>query len=130
MRDQLVTIEEHKAAARRLVDEVFLGGNLAVLDELYEPRAADRARAWITPFRASFSDLDIKIIDLVGEGNIVVARLLCSGTHTGEWLGHQPTGRRFHRVPEVYFFHFTDGRIADAWGLEDTHRRLRQLGLR
>jgi predicted ester cyclase len=39
------------------------------------------------------------------------------------------TGRRFENVDEVYFFRFKDGRIADAWGLEDTLDRWRQLGL-
>jgi hypothetical protein len=32
-------------------------------------------------------------------------------------------------VPEVYFFGFTGDRISRAWGLEDTQRRLHQLGL-
>jgi predicted ester cyclase len=71
----------------------------------------------------------MEVVELVAEGDTVVARFTCSGTHTGVWLGHPPTHRRFHRVPEVYFFGFTDDRISKAWGLEDTHRRLRQLGL-
>ena len=71
----------------------------------------------------------MEIVHLVAEGPTVAARLVCSGTHIGEWLGHPPTGRRFRRVPEVYFFEFDDGRISKAWGLEDTHRRLQQLGL-
>ena len=57
-----------------------------------------------------------------------VARFICSGTHLGAWRGHEPTGRRF-RVDEVYFFEFVDARIAKAWGLEDTYKRLRQLRL-
>ena len=125
-----MTTEDHKAAVRRLVTDVFLRGDLELLGELYDPRAAGRARAWIVPFRAAFSDLELEIVALVAENDTVVARFVCSGTHTGDWLGHPPTGRRFHRVPEVYFFEFTDGRISDAWGLEDTVRRLRHLGLR
>jgi hypothetical protein len=34
----------------RLVAEVFNEGRLKVLDELYEPGLATRARAWIAPF--------------------------------------------------------------------------------
>ena len=113
----------------RLVAEVFNEGRLEVLDELYEPGAASRARAWIAPFRASFSDLELEIVQLVAESDTVVARFVCSGTHSGVWLGHPPTHRRFHRVAEVYFFGFTGDRISSAWGLEDTHRRLHQLGL-
>ena len=124
-----MSTEDRKAAVRRLVAEVFTEGKLEVLDQLYQPELAARARAWVAPFRASFSDLTMEVVELVAEGDTVVARFTCSGTHTGVWLGHPPTHRRFHRVPEVYFFGFTDDRISRAWGLEDTHRRLRQLGL-
>jgi hypothetical protein len=112
---------------------IWIGAGIIVLG-LYgfvatlQPDAAARAQAWVAPFRASFSDLKMEVVELVAEGDTVAARFTCSGTHTGVWLGHPPTHRRFHRVPEVYFFGFTDDRISRAWGLEDTHRRLRQLG--
>jgi hypothetical protein len=32
-------------------------------------------------------------------------------------------------VDEVYFFEFADRRISRAWGIEDTHKRLKQLGV-
>jgi predicted ester cyclase len=123
------TTEDRKAVVHRLVAEVFNQGRLEVLDQLYTPGLAERARVWIAPFRASFSDLEMEVVELVPEGDTVVARFTCSGAHTGVWLGHHPTGRRFHRVPEVYFFGFTGDRISRAWGLEDTQRRLHQLGL-
>jgi predicted ester cyclase len=71
----------------------------------------------------------IEIVDLIAEGNKVVGPFTCTGTHLGTWLGHPPTGRPFHRIPEVYFFTLHQGKITHAWGLEDTHRRLQQLGL-
>jgi predicted ester cyclase len=122
-----VNTENHKAVARRLVAEVFNDGQLQALEECYHPRLVGRARAWISPFRDSFTDLDVEIVDLVAEGQTVPARFVCSGIQTGEWLGHLPTGRRFRRVPEIYFFEFDDGRISNAWGLEDTYRRLNHL---
>jgi predicted ester cyclase len=124
-----VSVEANKAVVRRLVAEVFNEGRLEVLDQLYQAELAVRARAWITPFRESFSELQMEIVELVGEADTVVARFTCSGRQTGAWLGHPPTHRRFRRVPEVYFFSFTDDRISRAWGLEDTYRRLQQLGL-
>lgn len=124
-----MSAEQHKAVVRRLVSDVFNGGRLDLLDQLYDPSLAERARAWIGPFLDSFTDLEMEIVDLVAEEQTVAARFVCSGTHTGDWLGHPPTGRRFRRVPEVYFFEFNDGRISKTWGLEDTYRRLRQLGL-
>lgn len=122
-------IDTNKAAVRRLVDEVINGGRLDVIDAIYAPRMAAKAKRWVAPFLDSFPDVEMEIVDLVAEGDKVVGRLLCSGTHTGGWRGHPPTGRRFERVDEVYFFTFDNGRIADAWGIEDTLARLQQLGL-
>jgi predicted ester cyclase len=121
--------EANKAVVRRLVTEVLNGGRFEVIDELYAPELAPAARRWIAPFRASFPDLHMEIVDLVAEGDTVVGRFTCSATHLGDWLGQAPTGRRFERVDEVAFFRFRDGRIAHAWSLEDTLGRLRQLGL-
>jgi predicted ester cyclase len=119
-----------KAVVRRLVDEVMNARRLDVADELCTPAMARRWRAWVAPFLSSFPDMRMEIVQLVGEGDTVVGRFTCSATHTGEWRGEQPTGRRFENVDEVYFFTFEDGRIADAWGLEDTLDRMRQLQLR
>lgn len=124
------TQSAHAAVITRLVDEVLVGGNLEVLDQLYTPALAPVARRWIAPFRTSFPDVRMQIVQLVGEADTVAARFRCSGTHLGPWRGHAPTGRRFEDIDEVYFFTFREGLIAQAWGLEDTLERCRQLGLR
>jgi predicted ester cyclase len=117
-----------KRVVERLVEEVMNAGRLEVLDELYTPEMAPAARRWIAPFRASFPDVRMETVTLVAEGDTVVGRFVCAGTHLGRWRGHEPTGRRF-KVDEVSFFEFTGVRIARAWAIEDTIRRLRQLGL-
>jgi predicted ester cyclase len=121
--------ETNKAVVRRLITEVLNGGHLEVVDELYAPELAGAARRWITPFRTSFPDVHMEIVELFAEGDKVVGRFTCSATHLGEWLGHAPTGRRFERVDEVTIFRLREGRIVHAWSLEDTLARLRQLGL-
>ncbi len=119
-----------KAVVRRLVDEVMNERRLDVIEELCTPSMARRWRRWVTPFHASFADMRMECVQLVAEGDTVVGRFTCSATHTGEWRGgHMATGRRFENVDEVYFFRFEGGRIAAAWGLEDTLDRWRQLGL-
>ena len=121
--------DANKDIVTRLVDEVLNNGQLDAVDELYTPELAPEARRWITPFRESFPDMHMDIVDLIAEGDKVVGRFTCSGTHLGTWLGHPPTGRRFHQVPEVFIFTLHNGKIAHAWGIEDTQRRLEQLGL-
>jgi predicted ester cyclase len=122
--------ERNKAVVRRLIEEVLNAGRMEVIDELYAPALARGARRWIAPFRASFPDVRMEVVDLIAEGDKVVGRFTCSATHLGEWLGHAPTGRRFEKIDEVYIFRVHDGRIVRAWGIEDTLGRLEQLGLR
>jgi predicted ester cyclase len=118
--------EANKAVVRRLITEVLNGGHLEVVDE---PELAGAAKRWITPFRASFPDVHMEIVELIAEGDKVVGRFTCSATQLGAWLGHAPTGRRFERVDEVTIFRLREGRIVHAWSLEDTLGRLQQLGL-
>lgn len=120
----------NKAVVRRLVDEVMNDGRLEILDEIYAPALAKSARSWIAPFQRSFPDMRMEIVELIAEGDTVVGRFRCSGTHTGEWRGHPATGKRFTRIDEVGIFHVRNGRIVRAWSIEDTLRRLEQLGLR
>jgi predicted ester cyclase len=122
--------ERNKDVVRRLIDEVLNAGRMDVIDELYAPTLARGAMRWIAPFRASFPDVHMEVVDLIAEGDRVVGRFTCSATHLGEWLGHAPTGRRFEKVDEVYIFRVREGRIVHAWGIEDTLNRMEQLGLR
>jgi predicted ester cyclase len=124
-----VVSEANKAIVRRLVEEVMNAGRLDVVDDLYTTDLAPAARRWITPFRAAFPDVRMRVVDLIAEGDQVVGRFTCSATHLGRWRGHQPTGRRFDNIAEVYIFGIHNGKIAYAWGIEDTYARMKQLGL-
>lgn len=122
--------ERNKAVVRRLVNDVLNGGFLEVIDDLYAPERVAAARAWIAPFRVSFPDIHMEIMELIAEDATVVGRFTCSATHLHEWLGYPPTGRRFEVIDEVSIYHFHDGKIIDSWGIEDNLGRLEQLGLR
>jgi predicted ester cyclase len=125
-----VTVGSHKHLVRRLVQEGVNERNPEVLDDVAEGSFAERARRWISPFRSSFPDFEMEIVNLVEEKDVVVAHFRCSGTHLGNWLGIAPTGRRFEQVDEIYVFRVRNGRLASAIGVEDNLSRLRQLGIR
>ncbi len=122
-------LEHNKRLVRRLVEEVVNARDESVLDELATGPIARDARRWIGPFRRSFPDFSMEIVSLVAEGDRVAAHFHCSGTHLGPWMGHAPTGRSFTDIDELYLFRVREGRLTAALGLEDTPRRLRQLGL-
>lgn len=122
--------EQNKLLVRRLVEEAVNRSNLDVLDEVADGEIALAARHWIGPFRDSFPDFRMKIIDLIAEGDKVAAHFRCSGTHLGEWTGHPPTGRRFQDVDEIYIFRVSNGKLTGATAVEDNLARMRQLGLK
>ncbi len=121
--------DENKLLVWRLVDEAVRERNFDVLDEIAAGEFAEMAKRWVSPFQSAFPDFEMEIVDLIAEGEQVVARFKCSGTHLGEWLGVPATGRRFESVDEIYIFGVQDGRLVSALGVEDNLSRLRQLGI-
>lgn len=119
-----------KELVRRLVDEVVNARDPSALEELADGAVVDAARRWIDPFRAAFPDFRMEIVELIAEGDKVVAHFRCSGTHLGEWLGQPATGRRFEHVDEIYIFTVSAGRLLAAVAIEDNLARARQLGMR
>ncbi len=124
-----MSVEDNKQLVRRLVDEVVNARDLTVLGEIAEGEIAAAARRWIGPFRQSFPDFTMKIIDLIAEDDKVVAHFHCSATHQGEWRGRPATYRRFEDVDEIYIFRVRNGRLAGAAAVvEDNLTRMKQLG--
>lgn len=126
---------------RRLIDEGFSNGRLAVCDELvadeivehqdFGPDHADGAegvKAVIASLRAGFSDFRLTIEDLVVAGDTVWTRNVATGTHDGTFAGHAPTGRPI-RIDVFDVLRVVDGRIVEHWGVPDRLSALLQLGL-
>jgi predicted ester cyclase len=125
-----LSAEANEQLVRRLVDEVVNQRNADALSELTQGDFAERARRWINPFGSAFPDFTMEIVELVAKNDTVVGHFKCSGTHSGEWIGVPPTGRRFEGVDEIYIFRVRDGKLASAMGVEDNLSRMRQLGIR
>lgn len=121
--------DRNKAVVSKLVDEVINRGHLKELTDIYDPGKVDSARNWIAAFRSSFPDVHMTTLELVAEGDTVVGRFTCTGTHRGTWRGQPPTGRRFTDIDEINIYRLHDGRITDTWTLEDNLARLTQLGI-
>jgi predicted ester cyclase len=122
-------IEANKELVRRLV-AIVNAGDLDAIDEVATGEIARDAARWVGPFRESFPDFRMDVVDVIAEEDKVVGYLKCSGTHEGEWRGRPPTGRRFEGVDEVYMFRVEDGKLAAALAIvEDNLTRLKQLGI-
>lgn len=132
----------NKATFDRFHDAVN-SGDLEVIsttiDEMVEPDLLFHApvpsdttgvhalkRVWEVLLRA-FPDLHVAVEDVIAEGDKLAVRNTVTGTHLGEYRGLHPTGRSV-RYGEIFVFRFTDGRIAEIWGVVDVLAQLRQLG--
>ena len=130
--------DELKARARRLPDELLTQGDLAVADELLAPDCACHAPAtlapgvagakrWVAALRRAFPDLSAVVEAEIAEGDTVVQRIACSGTHQGAFLGLPPTGRRVAWQMVAIQRIGRDGKVAEHWASWDRLGVLRQL---
>jgi predicted ester cyclase len=119
----------NRALVHRLV-EIVNDRNLDALPEVASGQMALEAERWIGPFRDSFPDFQMSVVDVIAEADKVVGHFRCSGTHEGEWRGTPASGRRFEDVDEIYVFRVENGRLESALAVvEDNLTRMRQLGL-
>jgi predicted ester cyclase len=125
-----MSAEDNKRLVRRPIEEAVAERNPDIVDEIATEEFAQTAKRWVSPFRGAFPDFEMEIVELIAEGETVVAHFRCSGTHRGEWLGVPATGRRFESIDEIYIFHVRDGKLSSAVGVEDNLTRMRQLGIR
>ncbi|MFD7676120.1 ester cyclase [Streptomyces anulatus] len=64
---------------------------------------------------------------LVAEGDLVCARFVIHGRHTGDYRGNPPSGRAFETTGHVTL-RFQQGRIAESWFNYDLTGALEQVG--
>lgn len=75
---------------------------------------------------AAVSGFTCDILDMVEEGDRVVARMRFSGTHSATMFGVAPTGRHVEWAGSA-FFSFTGDKVRDLWVLGDIHGLLGQM---
>jgi predicted ester cyclase len=133
-----VSIEENKAVDRRYVEEVLNRGRLQAVDELctpdyvghvpgFLPTDREGDKRLVGMLRAAFPDMRCAIQDQVAEGDEVLHRLVCRGTHTGELLGVPPSGRPVE-VTGMNVNRIVDGKLVESWGVIDMLGLMQQVG--
>lgn len=124
--------EQNKAALRRLIDEVYHKGNMAVLDEVIaenyilhdNERTAESleiAKRQIRMITSMYRNVQVTINDMVAEGDLVATR----GTFQGIY---RQNGKNI-TISSITISKFKDGKIIEAWRMFDTANIFRQLGI-
>jgi steroid delta-isomerase-like uncharacterized protein len=93
-----------------------------------QPPGPAGARQILVELTTAFPDLDIKIEDVLQEGNKVIVRSTISGTHRGALMGF-PVKNRKMSIQAIDIHEFKDGKIVRTWHTEDWLTGLHQLGV-
>jgi steroid delta-isomerase-like uncharacterized protein len=136
-----MSTEQNKALDRRLIEEGFSNGNIAVLDELIDKNCVDHTLAplglpqdlsgvkqFFTMFRSAFPDLHYTIEDVVAEGDKVVTRATWTGTQRGEFMGMPATNKKV-TVSGIDIARWVNGKAVEHWAVQDMLGMMQQLGL-
>lgn len=90
------------------------------------PKAAE---AHANSYLKTFPDLRLTILELIAEGDLVMARCEATGTHKGEMNGIAPTGK-VGKIAHWTVNRFdSQGKITESWNLNDNLSMMRQLGV-
>lgn len=83
---------------------------------------------WQRPFQAAFSDKVCIDEARLAEGEWMAAFGRQEATHSGEFMGIAPTGKRVE-IRYMDFWKVRDGKIVDNWVMVDFPHVMRQLGV-
>lgn len=126
------TKAQNKAAIRRLIDEVYHKGNMAVFDEIVAENAIlhdnektitqlEMAKRQIRMTTNMYRDVKITLQDIIAEGDMVAVR----STFEGIFIQN---GRKMVS-PGLTMARFKDGKIVEVWRAYDNANVFRQLGI-
>jgi steroid delta-isomerase-like uncharacterized protein len=132
----------HQLLCRSLVEKVFNGGELDLLEMLLAPDAIDHGlegfdlsgergpaptHRFLRAFRFAFPDLRVTVVDQFSDGDRVATRWKLEGTHDNRLLGIEAS-HRFVSIEGIRIDRIDRGRIAETWNQWDVLGMLRQVG--
>lgn len=135
-----MSTEENKVKVRRIIEEAWNKGDLAVVDEVIannyvfrvpageEFKGPEGLKQAVTMYRTAFPDIHITIDDMIAEGDKVAGRFTWRGTFKGEIMGIAPTGKQIAMTGAV-FIRFVGGKEVEALEFADQLSMFQQLGV-
>jgi len=131
-----MSLEENKAIIRNGIEAMNAQKNLAILDDLVGPDYVDHtnqlnregAKQFYTLLFKGFPDYHRTIEDIIAEGDKVWVDSTTTMTHTGEFRGLAPTGKKV-TTTGVNIYRIVDGKMVEGWSVTDSTNLLKQLGI-
>ena len=130
-----MSLEENKAIVRRFI-EAYNKRNLDLIDDFIAPDYFDHTnkvdreglkQLFNMGFKA-FPDWHETIEDIIAEGDKVWVHVKTTATHTGEWMGIAPTGKKV-TSEMVDIYRIVNGKHVEGRFVVDQLDFFKQLGV-
>jgi steroid delta-isomerase-like uncharacterized protein len=76
--------------------------------------------------RTGFPDLSVEILDQVAEGDLVTTRKAIYATHSGDFMGIPPTGKKVI-INVIDIIRLRQGKYIEHWGMSNLSEVIAQL---
>ena len=136
---------DNVAIVQRFVEELWNNRQLDTADEIFaphcithqlrsgepitsEPRDPETLKQHIREWVKAFPDLQFTLEQTIANGDRVASQMTMHGTHTAEWMGVSPTGKRIS-IAIITVHRIEEGKIVEDWVLVDSLGFFQQLGL-
>ncbi len=133
-----MSTEENKKIVLRFNKEFLEQGNTEVLKEIVDENFTNHTAAanfpkdvngliqFVSMLHKGFSDMRIDIHEQIGEGDVVATRKTIHAIHTGEIMGHAPSGKKV-TMNVLDMVRLKDGKYIDHWGRNDVMQVIQSL---
>ncbi|MFA5327031.1 MAG: ester cyclase [Prolixibacteraceae bacterium] len=133
-----MTIENNKNVVIRFNKEFLELGKTDILKEIVAddfinhtapenmPNDVTGLIQFVKMLHQGFPDIQVQIHEQIAENDIVASRKTIRGTHLGEIMGHQPTGKKV-TISVMDFVRVKDGKYTDHWGQNNIMQLIEQL---
>jgi predicted ester cyclase len=132
------TRSDHHAVLERWLDMVR-SGDMSEIASVWSPEFVihgslgdasgyDRVAEAFGRFRTAFPDLQLHVVHMFGQGDRLAGFYRLTATHSAPFLGIEATRRPLaFNASAVY--RFAEGRLVEAWAMDDVLAILNQLGV-
>lgn len=130
-----MSLEENKAIAIKLNDEIYNKGNLDIIDELLGEdyvqhpgmRTREQSKEGRKEFLANTPGRSVTLEDAIAEGDRVTLRWTQHIPHSWEYAGIAPTHKMLH-WHGISIYRIVDGKIVEDWAVVDQLGFFKQWG--
>lgn len=138
-------MEKNKRIIIRFFEEVWNKRKPEIVDDIFDndchtfqlrsgtpatstPRGPESIKDHIAEWLYGFPDLTFTIEQMIAEGDRVSTLLVMEGTHTGQWLGIPPNGKRIN-IRMMTIHRIQSGKIIEDWVIVESLGFFQQLGI-